>query len=79
MVRASCKDATRSPPEGHVPGMSSWEEATGKTEEDQVEGLYLHSGLGTPRDPPVRAGRRGRQKGSLPDEDGWMDGLVVLS
>ena len=50
MVRGSGKDATRSRPSGGAPGTSGWQEATGQAE-DQVEGLYLHAGLGTPRDP----------------------------
>ena len=54
VVRESGKDVTCSHPEGGVPGTSSWEEATGYTE-DQVEGLYPHTGLGTPQDPPIRA------------------------
>ena len=65
--------------------MSSWEETPGQTE-DQVERLYLHAGLGTPRDPPVRASRGGQGKGSLgifadtaapaPTSDKRMDGWI---
>ncbi|XP_035517589.1 phosphatidylinositol-binding clathrin assembly protein-like [Morone saxatilis] len=40
VVRASGEDASRAPPEGGVPGTSSWEEATGQTE-DQVHAYIL--------------------------------------
>lgn len=73
----------RAPPSGGAPSMSSCEEAHGQTE-DQVERLYLHPGLGTCQDPPVRAGWCHQGKGSLrlsvetttrpqTDEDGWTD------
>lgn len=40
VVWESHKDATRESPKGSVPGMSSWEEAMGQTEEIW-ERLYL--------------------------------------
>ena len=62
MVRASGQDAHWAPPLGGVPGTTGGVETSGNTQ-DQVEGLYLNTGLGTPRDPPVRAGQYGPGKG----------------
>ncbi|KAK7878083.1 hypothetical protein WMY93_034405, partial [Mugilogobius chulae] len=44
--------------------MSHWEEAKGKTQ-DTLEGLCLSTVLGTPRDPPRRAGGGVYGQGSL--------------
>ena len=38
-------------PQEVFPGTSYWEEVPGQTQ-DSLEGLYVPSGLGTPRDPP---------------------------
>ncbi len=64
VVQSSGKDASWLPPSGGVPNMSSWEEVLEQTQV-QVERLYLCTGLGTPRDPPVRAVWCGQWKGSL--------------
>ncbi len=61
MVWASGTDASWSPPFGGGPGTLSWEEAPGQTQVE-VERLYLCTGLGTPRDPPVRAANVAREK-----------------
>lgn len=68
------QDATRTPSQGGVPGLFNWEKTSGKAQ-NQLERLYLHSGLGAPGDPPVRVGLCGRGTGSLMEvRSGWMDG-----
>ena len=52
----------------HVMNTASLVEATGQTK-DQMVRFYLHAGLGTPWDPPVRSG-----KGSL-----WFSAGTVTS
>ena len=64
VVRASSEDASWTPPQGGVPGMSSWEEAAGKTQ-DQVAGLHLRTGLSAAKDSPGRAGWSCQGKGGL--------------
>jgi len=44
--------------------MSNWEETPGQTQ-NPLEGLYISSGLGTPRDLPGGTGERGWGEGSL--------------
>ena len=51
-------------PSGGVPGMSRWEETPRKTQ-DTLEWLCRPAGLGTPWDPPGRAGGSVRREGSL--------------
>ncbi|KAI3368473.1 hypothetical protein L3Q82_025489 [Scortum barcoo] len=84
-------------PPGRLPGevfqaCPIREEAPGKTQ-DTLEKLCLSAGLGTPRDPPGRAGGSVWGEGSLgisaqtaasatrsrtkADEDGWMDGCFT--
>ena len=58
MVRASGEDASWTPPSGGLSGMSYREETSGQTQ-DTLEGLHLPVGLGTPWDPPGRAGGSG--------------------
>ena len=64
MARASVSDAPGTPSSGGVPGMSRWEETPGKTQ-DTLERLCRPAGLGTPWDPPRRAGGSVRSEGSL--------------
>ena len=54
-LRGFGQDATRAPPFGGFPGTSDWEEIPRQTQ-NPLEGLYISSGLGTPRDPPGGAG-----------------------
>ena len=51
MLQVSGRDAHWAPSLGGVPGTTSAEETSGKTQ-DSVERLYLNTGLGTPWDPP---------------------------
>jgi len=45
-------------------GMSNWEETPGQTQ-NALEGLYISSGMGTPRDPPGGTRECGWGEGSL--------------
>lgn len=64
MVHAPGKDALWVPPFRGVPGMASWVEAPGLTQ-DLLEGLYLQAGLGVTRDLPERAGECCWRQGGL--------------
>jgi len=52
------------PPLRGFPGTSNWEETLGQTQ-NPLEGLYISSGLGTPRDPPGGTRECGWGEGSL--------------
>ena len=64
VAKASISDASRMPPLGGVPGMSHREETPRKTQ-DTLEQLCRPAGLGTPWDPPRRAGGSVQGEGSL--------------
>ena len=64
MARASVSDAPGMPPSGGVSGISCQEETPRKTQ-DTLERLCRPAGLGTPWDPPGRAGGSVRGEGSL--------------
>jgi len=80
---------SRAPVLRGFPGTSDWEETPRQTQ-NPLEGLYISSGLGTPRDPPGGAREgcwgegslgallsllRPRPGPRLAEENGWMDYL----
>uniref|UniRef100_A0A3B5A479 BED-type domain-containing protein n=1 Tax=Stegastes partitus TaxID=144197 RepID=A0A3B5A479_9TELE len=64
VVWTSGSDAPGEASSGGFPNSATWEETPGQTQ-DPLERLYLSAGLGTPRDPPGRAGKRRRGEGGL--------------
>ena len=80
MARASVSDGPGMRSSGGVPGMSHRKETPRKTQ-DTLERLCRPAELGTPWDPPGRAGVSVRGEGSLAAPatrprtimDGWMD------
>jgi len=60
------RDTPTTAPLRDLPGTSDWEESLGQTQ-NPLEGLYISSGLGTPRDPPGGAGECYWGEGSLED------------